>query len=131
MATRGKIKMVKDPGNGNYTGLVTDTVNKIDYTLSQPLGRELGLQVNDIVRMEIINLSDGTQLAVSLNPVEMGKITTLDAANDTGTITDRAGNVLTIVQNYITELGLAVGDKVTYSIVMNAGVMTATTLQKV
>lgn len=131
MATRGKVKVVKDMGNGVYEGIVTDTVNRVDYPYSQPLGKELGLQVNDIVKMEIINLSDGTQLAVSLNPVEMGKITKLDPANNTGTITDRAGNVLVIVQNYITELGLAVGDKVTYSVVINAGAMTATTLQKV
>ncbi len=128
MATRGKVKSVKDMGN---SGVVTDTVNKIDYNFEQPMGQELGIVEGKIVRMEIITKSDGTQLAVSLDPVEKAKIQTMDVANNSGTLVDNGGNVLKFSQNYMTELGLQVGDKVTYSMVMSGGAWMATTLQKV
>ncbi len=128
MATRGKVKTIKDMGN---SGSVTDTVNKIDYNFEQPMGQELGIVEGKIVRMEIITKSDGTQLAVSLDPVEKAKIQTMDVANNTGTLVDNGGNVLKFVQNYMTELGFQVGDKVTYSMVMSGGAWIATTLQKV
>lgn len=128
MATRGKVKNIKDMGN---SGVVTDTVNKIDYNFEQPMGQELGIVEGKIVRMEIITKSDGTQLAVSLDPVEKAKIQTMDVANNSGTLVDNGGNVLKFSQNYMTELGLQVGDKVTYSMVMSGGAWMATTLQKV
>lgn len=128
MATRGKVKSIKDMGN---SGVVTDTVNKIDYNFEQPMGQELGIVEGKIVRMEIITKSDGTQLAVSLDPVEKAKIQTMDVANNSGTLVDNGGNVLKFSQNYMTELGLQVGDKVTYSMVMSGGAWMATTLQKV
>lgn len=113
------------------SGVVTDTVNKIDYNFEQPMGQELGIVEGKIVRMEIITKSDGTQLAVSLDPVEKAKIQTMDVANNSGTLVDNGGNVLKFSQNYMTELGLQVGDKVTYSMVMSGGAWMATTLQKV
>lgn len=134
MAIRGKVKIVRDMGS-NYTGTVTDTANKVDYEFEQPLGKELGLVEGMIVRMEIITKSDGTQLAVSLDPVEKGTIQSLDAGNNTGTLKDNAGNIITINQNYITELGLTDLMKVNYTVVLSAGSSgmmepTATALRK-
>ena len=120
-------------GNG-YTGTVTDTVANpnVDYNFSSPCGKELGLKENMIVRMEIITLNDGTgaKLAVSLDPVEKGKIVTTDPANNSGTLTDNAGNTVNFVQDYITELGLATGDRVSYTMVNYNGAMVATAIQK-
>ncbi len=129
MAVRGKVKSIRDMG-GSYTGLVTDTAAKLDYNYSQPCGKELGLVVDKIVKMEIVNLKDGTQLAVSLDPVEKGKIQTIDVANNCGTLTDNVGNVINFVQDYIAELGLTVGDKVSFAMVMSGGAMLATAVQK-
>lgn len=131
MAIRGKIKVVRDMGNG-YTGTVTDTAAKVDYDFSSPCGKELGLIVGMIVRMEIITLNDGTgaKLAVSLDPVEKGTIVTTDAANNSGTLTDNTGNTVKFVQDYITELGLATGDRVSYAMVNYQGAMVATAIQK-
>lgn len=127
MATRGKVKSIRDMGN---SGIVTDTVNKVDYSFQQPYGQEMGLTEGTIVRMEIISLSDGTQLAVSLDPVEKAKIQTMDVSNNTGTLVDNKGNVLKFAQNYMTELGLQIGDKVSYSLVFVGGSPMATALQK-
>ena len=131
MAIRGKIKVVRDMGNG-YTGTVTDTAAKVDYDFSSPCGKELGLIVGMIVRMEIITLNDGTgaKLAVSLDPVEKGTIVTTDAANNSGTLTDNTGNTVKFVQDYIPELGLATGDRVSYAMVNYQGAMVATAIQK-
>ena len=129
MAVRGKVKAIRNTGSG-YAGTVTDTAAKVDYEFSSPLGKELGLAENMIVRMEIITLKDGSKLAVSLDPVEKGKIVTIDAANNSGTLTDNAGNTVNFIQDYITELGLAAGDKVSYEMVMSGGAMLATALQK-
>jgi hypothetical protein len=133
MAIRGKVKNIRDTGSG-YTGIVTDTASnpKVDYNFSSPCGKELGLKDNMIVRMEIITLNDGTgaKLAVSLDPVEKGTIVTTDAANNSGTLTDNAGNTVNFVQDYITELGLASGDRVSYAMVNYNGAMVATAIQK-
>ncbi|MDZ4664262.1 MAG: hypothetical protein SGJ15_05240 [Bacteroidota bacterium] len=131
MAIRGKVKNIRDMGSG-YTGTVTDTAAKVDYNFSSPCGKELGLKDNMIVRMEIITLNDGTgaKLAVSLDPVEKGTIVTTNAANNSGTLTDNTGNTVGFVQDYITELGLAAGDRVSYAMVNYNGAMVATAIQK-
>jgi hypothetical protein len=131
MAVRGKVKDIKNTGMG-YTGTVTDTGAKVDYNFSSPCGKELGLAVGMIVRMEIITLNDGTgaKLAVSLDPVEKGRIVTADASTNSGTLTDNLGNTINYVQDYITELGLAEGDKVNYTMVNYNGAMVATAIQK-
>ncbi len=133
MAIRGKVKNIKDSGMG-YTGIVTDTAAnpKVDYNFSSPCGKELGLIENMIVRMEIITLNDGTgaKMAVSLDPVEKGRIVTINPANNSGTLTDNLGNTVNFVQDYITELGLATGDRVSYSMVNFQGAMVATAIQK-
>lgn len=131
MATRGKVKDVRDNGMGITTGVVFDTVNNVDVNYEQTLGKELGLKKDMIVKMEIITKADGSQLAVSLDPVEKAKITTIDITAGTGTLTDNAGNVLNFVQNYCAELGLATGVKVQYSLVMANGAWMATSLQVV
>ncbi len=141
MAIRGKIKIVRDTGSG-YTGSVKDTANNIDYPFTSPLGAQLGLVENMIVRMEVIALSDGTKMAVSLDPVDKGKIESLDPATNSGTLKDNTGTIITFNQDYITELGLAVGDRVSYASVPNtsggtgggtsaASTIIATALQKV
>ncbi len=58
-------------------------------------------------------------MAVSLDPVEKGKIVTIDPATNSGTLTDNTGNTVNFVQDYITELGLATGDRVSYAMVPN------------
>jgi len=129
MATRGKVKDVRDNGTGITEGVVFDTVNNVDVNYEQTLGTELGLKKDMIVRMEVITKADGSQLAVSLDPVEKAKIATIDPRAGTGTLTDNAGNSISFVQNYCTELGLAVGVKVHYTLVMANGALTETSLQ--
>lgn len=131
MAVRGKVKDIRNTGSG-YTGTVTDTAAKVDYEFSSPCGEELGLVVGMIVRMEIITLNDGTgkKLAVSLDPVEKGKIVTVDAGSNSGSLTDNLGNTVKFMQDYLTELGIAPGDKVNYCMVNYNGAMIATALQK-
>lgn len=120
MAVRGKVKVIRSSG-GSISGRVTDTASREEFDFEQPYGSELGLAENMIVRMEIITKSDGTKLAVSLDPVEKGRILTLDAATNSGTLRDNVGNEINFVQDYITELGLAVGDRVSYATVTPAG----------
>jgi len=141
MAIRGKVKSVRDTGSG-YVGTVTDTANKIDYPYTSPLGKQIGLLENMIVRMEVITLGDGTQMAVSLDPVEKGKIESLDPATNSGTLKDNTGKVIPFSQDYIAELGLKVGDRVSYASITSgsggsgggtaaASAIIATALQKV
>lgn len=141
MAIRGKIKIVRDTGSG-YTGTVKDTANNVDYPFTSPLGREIGLLENMIVRMEVITLDDGTQMAVSLDPVDKGKIESLEPTTNSGTLKDNTGKVIPFNQDYLTELGLKVGDRVSYASVVNssggtgggtsaASTIIATALQKV
>lgn len=121
MAIRGKIKVVRDMGNG-YTGTVTDTANNVDYEFEQPLGAELGLVEKMIVRMEIITKGDGTKLAICIDPVDKAKIETLDYATNSGTLKNNLGTIINFSQNYIRELGLAVGDRVSYTLVQPSGI---------
>lgn len=130
MAVRGKVKNVKDTGGSLYTGTVTDTKNNVDYPYSSILGKELGIIPNMIVRMEIITASDGTQMAVSLDPVEKGTVLTVDAATNSGTLKDNAGNTVKFIQDYLTELNINPNDRVNYCMVMNQGTYVATALQK-
>jgi uncharacterized protein YccT (UPF0319 family) len=65
-----------------------------------------------------------------LDPVEKGRIVTADASTNSGTLTDNLGNTINYVQDYITELGLAEGDKVNYTMVNYNGAMVATAIQK-
>ncbi len=143
MAIRGKVKIVRDTGNG-YVGTVKDTAAGVEYPFTQPLGAQLGLVVDMIVKMEVITLGDGTKMAVSLDPVEKGKILSLDIKTNSGTLKDNTGNTLTFYQDYMSELGLAVGDRVSYASVVDptgssggtagtasTGAVVATCLQKV
>lgn len=130
MAVRGKVKNVKDTGGSLYTGTVTDTKSNIDYPYSAILGKELGIVPNMIVKMEIINLKDGSQMAVSLDPVEKGTILTVDATSNSGTLKDNAGNTVNFVQDYLTELNINPNDRVSYCMVMSGGAYVATALQK-
>lgn len=116
MAIRGKVKVIKDMGS-NYTGKVKDTAAGIEYDFEQPLGAQLGLAVDVIVKMEVITKPDGTKLAVCLDPVDKAKIETIDYETNSGTLKDNRGYIINFEQNYMRELGLSVGDRVSYFLV--------------
>ncbi len=131
MAIRGKVKSVTAGSSRvptTVTGVVIDTATKVEYPFEQPLGEQLGLEVNSIVQFTTVNVS-GTAMAVSLDPIEKATIETIDFNTGTGTLKDKVGTIIPFQQNYAQEMGLAVGNVVKFAPVMVSGINTATALK--
>jgi hypothetical protein len=129
MSVRGKIKAGKpDPKTYRVSGIVTSTVDKVDYEFDQQYGVQLGIDVNDIVQFEIITDSAGKLKGVSLDPVEKGTIDSIDDLGN-GVLIDRTGAKLSFQQDYSKELGIVKGVKVKYTIVNVDGKYLPTSLK--
>ena len=117
MSVRGKIKAGKpDPKTYRVSGIVTSTIDKVDYEFDQQYGVQLGIEVGDVVQFEMITDSSGKPKAVSLDPMEKGTIDFIDDLGN-GVLIDRTGNKLSFQQDYFKELGIVKGVKVKYTIV--------------
>jgi hypothetical protein len=129
MSVRGKIKAAKpDPKTYRVSGIVTSTVDKVDYEFDQQYGVQLGIEMTDVVQFEIITDSAGKLMGVSLDPVEKGTVEAIDELGN-GVLIDRTGAKLSFQQDYFKELGIVKGVKVKYTIVNVDGKYLPTSLK--
>lgn len=98
------------------TGIIEDTQTQKEYDFEQPLFDELGLDVDVKVKFSIVNDSSGKEIAVGLDPVERGKVLSINAEG--GTLKDRfSGTIIEFAHSRTTEAKIIPGSIVRFETV--------------
>ncbi len=121
---RGKVVTPGDKGMITYKDASGADV-KIAY--DQPLSVESGIVMNATVSFVPII---GNTMAVAVCTAGKGEIVDIDAKAGKGVIYEKeSGMKYTFLQNYLTESGIVLNSKVTYSLVNSNGVLIAVCLE--
>lgn len=117
MADKGKVKDIKDDGNG----IVTDKQG-VDYTFTHMYHKELCLNPGDEVKFDIVAIRAGAPaMALNVERLTAGTITMYDPITATGDLIEKKSNKkIRFYQPFATELGYKVGDDVRYSLIKSS-----------
>lgn len=105
-----------------------DAGEKVEVAYDQPFSKELGIAENTSVTFELVSKGD-TPIAVSVNPIDRGRIIEISYEKGGGTIEEtESGIQYPFRQNYLRESKFEVGQTVKYSLATANGSMIATSL---
>lgn len=117
MADKGKVKDIKDDGNG----IIIDKRGN-EYTFSHQYFKELCINAGDEVKFDLVTLKAGTPAtALNVERLTAGTISSYDPTSCTGEILEKKSDKrIKFYQPFCSELGYRIGDDVRYSLIKSS-----------